>query len=33
LLPPEVRRDRTKVNEALRMIQKAAGENLVQHRP
>ena len=30
-LPPEARRDRAKVNEAVRIIQKSAGENRAQH--
>jgi hypothetical protein len=32
-LPPEVRRDRAKVNEALRMVQETAGGNSALHRP
>jgi hypothetical protein len=32
-LPPEARRDRAKVNEAVRMVQETAGGNTVPHRP
>ena len=32
-LPPEARRDRAKVNEAVRMVRETAGGNTALHRP